>query len=126
MCVSASQNQRYPARGMVSPVCFFFIPDIVCGLFRKGNVRDKERRLCLRLCTRADDASLFIAFILYRQHHQHAIVARNPGIANPEISKVIGEQWKTEGEEIKKIWQALAEVCYSLQWLPSIDDAYTY
>ncbi|KAK5801265.1 hypothetical protein VI817_003477 [Penicillium citrinum] len=49
------------------------------------------------------------AFILYRQHHQAAVVAHNPGLANPEISKIIGMQWRvlTEGEKNK--WRALAE-----------------
>ncbi|KAF2708241.1 hypothetical protein K504DRAFT_381956 [Pleomassaria siparia CBS 279.74] len=49
------------------------------------------------------------AFILYRQHHQHAIVARNPELANPEISKIIGEQWQAESEREKKVWQDLAQ-----------------
>ncbi|KAF2017394.1 hypothetical protein BU24DRAFT_149715 [Aaosphaeria arxii CBS 175.79] len=49
------------------------------------------------------------AFILYRQHHQHAIVARNPGLTNPEISKIIGEQWNSESENQKKTWQDLAQ-----------------
>ncbi|KAF2873234.1 hypothetical protein BDV95DRAFT_593593 [Massariosphaeria phaeospora] len=49
------------------------------------------------------------AFILYRQHHQHTIVARNPGLANPDISKIIGEQWQAESEEQKKVWQDLAQ-----------------
>ncbi|KAF2036037.1 hypothetical protein EK21DRAFT_96032 [Setomelanomma holmii] len=48
------------------------------------------------------------AFILYRQHHQQAIIARNPGLNNPDISKIIGEQWKAEREESKKVWQDLA------------------
>ncbi|KAF2830090.1 hypothetical protein CC86DRAFT_285307 [Ophiobolus disseminans] len=48
------------------------------------------------------------AFILYRQHHQQAIIARNPGLNNPDISKIIGEQWKAEAEESKKVWQDLA------------------
>ncbi|KAJ5988053.1 hypothetical protein N7481_003263 [Penicillium waksmanii] len=49
------------------------------------------------------------AFILYRQHHQAAVVSHNPGLANPEISKIIGMQWRalTEGEKNK--WRALAE-----------------
>ncbi|KAH7075850.1 hypothetical protein BKA63DRAFT_595502 [Paraphoma chrysanthemicola] len=50
------------------------------------------------------------AFILYRQHHQQAIIARNPGLNNPDISKIIGEQWKSEGEGSKKVWQDLALV----------------
>ncbi|KAL1792369.1 hypothetical protein ACET3X_008876 [Alternaria dauci] len=49
------------------------------------------------------------AFILYRQHHQQAITARNPDLNNPDISKIIGEQWKAEGEEQKKVWQDLAQ-----------------
>jgi hypothetical protein len=55
-------------------------------------------------------ADFFVAFILYRQHHQQAIIARNPGLNNPDISKIIGEQWKAEGEESKKVWQDLALV----------------
>jgi len=39
-------------------------------------------------------------------------VARNPRLANPEISKIIGEQWKAEDDDIKKVWQDLAEVGY--------------
>jgi len=41
-------------------------------------------------------------------------VAHNPGLANPEISKIIGMQWRvlTEGEKNK--WRALAEVCRNI------------
>jgi hypothetical protein len=60
--------------------------------------------------TDSSAADLFVAFILYRQHHQHAIVARNPGLANPDISKIIGEQWKAESQDQKLIWQTLAQV----------------
>ncbi|KAL1983038.1 hypothetical protein VTN96DRAFT_521 [Rasamsonia emersonii] len=49
------------------------------------------------------------AFILYRQHYQAAVVAQNPGLANPEISKIIGEQWRALPEETKDEWKALAE-----------------
>ncbi|KAI7163169.1 hypothetical protein KC349_g1548 [Hortaea werneckii] len=49
------------------------------------------------------------AFILYRQHHQAQVVAQNPGLANPEISKIIGEQWQNQIPEIKNKWKALAE-----------------
>ncbi|KAF9698174.1 hypothetical protein EKO04_003671 [Ascochyta lentis] len=49
------------------------------------------------------------AFILYRQHHQQAIIRRNPGLNNPDISKIIGEQWKAESDEQKKVWQDLAQ-----------------
>jgi hypothetical protein len=55
--------------------------------------------------------AFFVEFILYRQHHQHAIVARNPGLANPDISKIIGELWKAESGDSKKYWQDLAQVC---------------
>jgi HMG box factor, other len=46
---------------------------------------------------------------LYRQHHQGQVVAQNPGLANPEISKIIGEQWRIQAEETKEYWKNLAE-----------------
>ncbi|KAK4133080.1 hypothetical protein BT67DRAFT_383225, partial [Trichocladium antarcticum] len=49
------------------------------------------------------------AFILYRQHHQAQVVQQHPGLANPEISKIIGEQWRNEPEDRKGQWKALAE-----------------
>ncbi|KAK6440982.1 slightly ste11-like protein [Oleoguttula sp. CCFEE 5521] len=49
------------------------------------------------------------AFILYRQHHQAKVVAQNPGLANPDISKIIGEQWRNQPNEVKNEWKALAE-----------------
>ncbi|KAK1059980.1 slightly ste11-like protein [Friedmanniomyces endolithicus] len=49
------------------------------------------------------------AFILYRQHHQAQVVSQNPGLANPEISKIIGEQWQNQPIEIKNKWKGLAE-----------------
>ncbi|KAM0707242.1 hypothetical protein Q7P35_006573 [Cladosporium inversicolor] len=49
------------------------------------------------------------AFILYRQHHQAKVVAQHPGLANPEISKIIGEQWRNQSAEVKNGWKALAE-----------------
>ena len=51
-----------------------------------------------------------LAFILYRQHYQAMVVAHNPGLANPEISKIIGEQWRSLSEDDKSKWKALAEV----------------
>lgn len=59
---------------------------------------------------RSAGADLFLAFILYRQHHQHGVTAHHPGLPNPEISKIIGDQWKAESEEEKKKWQGLALV----------------
>ncbi|KAL2835191.1 HMG box protein [Aspergillus cavernicola] len=49
------------------------------------------------------------AFILYRQHYQGSVVAQNPGLANPDISKIIGEQWRKLPQETKDEWKALAE-----------------
>jgi hypothetical protein len=53
----------------------------------------------------------FVAFILYRQHYQAQVVAQHPGLANPEISKIIGEQWREQAPEVKSDWKQLAEVC---------------
>lgn len=59
---------------------------------------------------------IMTAFILYRQHYQAAVVAQNPGLANPEISKIIGEQWRKLPQETKDEWKALAEVrLYNLE-----------
>ena len=63
------------------------------------------------VCVHAWLTSWHIAFILYRQHYQAAVVAQNPGLANPEISKVIGEQWRDSPAEVKKHWKDLADVC---------------
>lgn len=52
---------------------------------------------------------LSTAFILYRQHHQAQVVSRNPNLSNPDISKIIGEQWKDEPQEIKDNWKSLAD-----------------
>ncbi|ROW03751.1 hypothetical protein VMCG_05413 [Cytospora schulzeri] len=49
------------------------------------------------------------AFILYRQHHQAGVVLKYPGLANPDISKIIGELWREEPEEVKNYWKRLAE-----------------
>lgn len=49
------------------------------------------------------------AFILYRQHHQSQVTADNPKLSNPEISKIIGDKWKHEQEDVKENWKKLAE-----------------
>ncbi|PYH96261.1 hypothetical protein BO71DRAFT_417980 [Aspergillus ellipticus CBS 707.79] len=54
-------------------------------------------------------AHRLLAFILYRQHYQAAVVAQHPGLANPDISKIIGEQWRKLPQETKDEWKALAE-----------------
>ena len=72
--------------------------------------------------TSGDCFSFFlIAFILYRQHHQAAVVAHNPGLANLEISKIIGMQWRALTEDEKNKWRALAEVCSKMNWLTVLD-----
>jgi hypothetical protein len=50
------------------------------------------------------------AFILFRQHQQASIIAQNPGIPNPEVSKIIGEQWRGLTAKAKEEWNLLAEV----------------
>lgn len=59
---------------------------------------------------------LELAFILFRQHNHASICQSNPGKANPEISKIIGEMWRTAPKETKLVWQKHADVgdrCYS-------------
>lgn len=50
--------------------------------------------------------------MLYRQHHQADVIAENPGLSNPEISKIIGHRWQNESPEVKHDWNVLAEVLY--------------
>ncbi|KAL1886959.1 slightly ste11-like protein [Ceratocystis pirilliformis] len=51
----------------------------------------------------------FPSFILYRQRHQAEIASQNPGLSNPELSKIIGGLWKDETEEVREQWKNLAE-----------------
>jgi len=55
-----------------------------------------------------------LAFILFRQHNQAAVVAKHPGKPNPEISKIIGEMWRESSQEAKNLWQRHADVCQPL------------
>ncbi|KAL9089131.1 MAG: hypothetical protein Q9165_005944, partial [Trypethelium subeluteriae] len=48
-------------------------------------------------------------FILYRQHSQAKVIQQHPGLANPEISKIIGEQWRAQPDEVKDEWKRLAD-----------------
>ena len=54
--------------------------------------------------------SIIAAFILYRQHNHSAVVEQYQGLPNPEISKLVGQKWKDEPEEVKNEWKLLAEV----------------
>ncbi|KAI0181798.1 hypothetical protein GGR52DRAFT_56182 [Hypoxylon sp. FL1284] len=75
----------------------------------KSNISDSPREL-ICLCTKAPKVPRpRNAFILYRQHYQGQVAARHPGLANPEISKLIGEQWREQPEEVKDSWKRLAE-----------------
>lgn len=40
-------------------------------------------------------------------------------MANPEISKVIGEQWRSLSEDEKSKWKALAEVSGTREFSPT-------
>lgn len=41
------------------------------------------------------------------------MISQNPGLANPEISKIIGAQWRDQPVDVKNEWKRLAEVCWS-------------
>ncbi|KAI0843692.1 hypothetical protein F5Y06DRAFT_284106 [Hypoxylon sp. FL0890] len=74
-----------------------------------ANSNEGPREL-ICLCTKAPKVPRpRNAFILYRQHYQGQVAARHPGLANPEISKLIGEQWREQPEEVKNNWKRLAE-----------------
>ncbi|KAG7114094.1 Silenced mating-type M-specific polypeptide Mc like protein [Verticillium longisporum] len=48
-------------------------------------------------------------YILESQHHQAQVVSEHPGLANPDISKIIGEQWRQQPDNVKAGWKKLAE-----------------
>ncbi|KAI1076563.1 hypothetical protein F5B20DRAFT_572782 [Whalleya microplaca] len=75
----------------------------------KTLVGDGPREL-ICLCTKAPKVPRpRNAFILYRQHYQGQVAAQHPGLANPEISKLIGEQWRKQPDDVKNSWKRLAE-----------------
>ncbi|KAL4803630.1 hypothetical protein BDV18DRAFT_162649 [Aspergillus unguis] len=49
------------------------------------------------------------AFILFRQALQGQVGAQHPGLANPDISKIIGEKWRQLDQVEKDKWKAMAE-----------------
>ncbi|EMR65965.1 putative hmg box protein [Eutypa lata UCREL1] len=73
-----------------------------------GSIGPGKELICL--CTKAPKVPRpRNAFILYRQHHQAQVAAEHPGLANPEISKLIGEQWREQPDDVKASWKRLAE-----------------
>jgi len=48
------------------------------------------------------------SFILYRQSMSAQVTQENPGLSNPEISKIIGQRWKEESEEVQNHFRAEA------------------
>ncbi|KAG0646265.1 helicase 1 [Hyphodiscus hymeniophilus] len=60
--------------------------------------------------TQQESMSAFVNQILrYHVLETAQVVAQHPGLANPEISKIIGEQWREQAPEIKSDWKRLAE-----------------
>lgn len=116
MSVSASRNRRFPVHGTVSPYPLFAVsaarsPRVVGGTSRFGHPYLGTKKSTSFVCDAISAATdSFVAFILYRQHHQQTIIRCNPGLNNPDISKIIGEKWKAESDEEKKVWQDLALV----------------
>ncbi|KAJ5726403.1 uncharacterized protein N7483_007760 [Penicillium malachiteum] len=49
------------------------------------------------------------SWILYRQHHHHAVSEANPSLPNTEISKIIAAQWRDEPAATRLEWQELSE-----------------
>jgi len=48
-------------------------------------------------------------FIIYRREKHQIISAKNPGIANNDISKIIAKMWREEPPEVKEIYQNRAK-----------------
>ncbi|KAH8175702.1 HMG (high mobility group) box domain-containing protein [Sarocladium implicatum] len=77
----------------------------------KATSRDatkNEQRDHVCLCT-SDPKIPRPPFILYRISYHTKVAQDNPGLSNPEISKIIGDKWKKESEEEKERWKKLAD-----------------
>ncbi|KAF4126409.1 hypothetical protein GMORB2_0145 [Geosmithia morbida] len=48
-------------------------------------------------------------FILYRTRMAAQATAENPALSNPQISKILGDRWAKETDEVKAQWKRLAE-----------------
>lgn len=48
------------------------------------------------------------SFLLYHQHHQPDVVAKNPGLPLSSISNIIRRLWNHEKREVKSQWEHLA------------------
>jgi hypothetical protein len=49
------------------------------------------------------------SFILYRRHYQSQIQKNNPGISNNEVSKTLGEMWKTASPQERARFASMAQ-----------------
>lgn len=73
-----------------------------------ADIHQAEDSICL--CRRAPKVPRpRNVFMLYRQNYQSDVVARNPGIANPDISKIIGRMWRELNDTDKAYWKQRAE-----------------
>ncbi|KAI0535865.1 hypothetical protein GGR58DRAFT_528980 [Xylaria digitata] len=80
------------------------------SLYTPTTARSDEPRELICLCAKAPKVPRpRNAFILYRQAWQGHFAAQHPGLANPEISKLIGEKWREQPESVKNEWKQLAE-----------------
>ncbi|KAF2969466.1 hypothetical protein GQX73_g4138 [Xylaria multiplex] len=80
------------------------------SLYTPATARGEEPRELICLCAKAPKVPRpRNAFILYRQAWQGHFAAQHPGLANPEISKLIGEKWREQPESVKNEWKQLAE-----------------
>ncbi|CAJ2510837.1 Uu.00g064620.m01.CDS01 [Anthostomella pinea] len=80
------------------------------SLYTPTTARSDGGRDMICLCTKAPKVPRpRNAFILYRQHWQGHVAAQHPGLANPDISKLIGEKWREQPDEVKNSWKQLAE-----------------
>ncbi|KAI0865266.1 hypothetical protein F4860DRAFT_500489 [Xylaria cubensis] len=80
------------------------------SLYTPTTARGNGPRELICLCAKAPKVPRpRNAFILYRQAWQGHFAAQHPGLANPEISKLIGEKWREQPESVKNEWKQLAE-----------------
>ncbi|KAL5114851.1 slightly ste11-like protein [Pleosporales sp. CAS-2024a] len=98
---SAAVTSSRPPRKRLAP-----IENTVAG---EDQTESQPQLAQVKFLSTSAFVSLNLRYRVPEMHHQQAIIASNPGLNNPDISKIIGEQWKAESEDSKKVWQDLAQ-----------------
>lgn len=123
---SANQDQGNPLQGLSSlPALHKLFPDVLgppCLCQAEPKIPRPRNGQSSHAALHIHKLIVVTAFILYRQYHSAEISRRSPQLSNPEISKIIGSNWRNETPEGRKTWKDYAEVRPSSSSFPRTTD----